>query len=497
MSTPQTKARQQPRPAPAAAERGPRSPRRASPMVQDQYRRINAVAAVYVVASAVLCAVPVGMNRPVLWLIWGAITGLVAALYLIMGRRADPTRRLVSWRYWPLFALALVVPLWALVQALLPVAIAFPAAPDLAELVQHQISAVPSASILAALRYSAYVLFAILAIEVSARPLRAYRMSNWIFWAIVLHAAWSLIALNLLGDIHIWGADKSAYLGYATGTFVNRNSFASFLAMGSVLGFTLLQDRIDNPAQRRARTQGLISSEMLDAAVVVLGLVVVWAALLATASRMGVFAAGLAMFISFAAMRIKMRASIARSLLVFACVAALLGVIGIFAVGQDLAWRSFFVDRDSFGRFEVYRAVLGQIAERPWTGYGFDTFRAAFEWSGGAREGSDRIWDRAHSTYLSHWMELGLIVGTVPMIVVGLCLLRAGQLWRRRSADYALPVAAMAVILSQAVHATVDFSLEMPANVVLFLTIIALAIAPRHHKTARSAEAEATDRALG
>lgn len=446
------------------------------------YRRMNGYASGYIVASASLCAVPVGMNRPVLWLAWVALTALVVGLYVISGRRADRARMLISGRFWPLFAAAMVVPVWALVQGFLPVSIAFPAAPNVAELAQLYISVLPSASVLAALRFAGYILFMLLAIEVAARTSRAQSMGTWIFWAIVVHAVWALIALNLLGDIHIWGADKSAYLGVATGTFVNRNSFASFLAMGAVLGFSLLQDRIDNPSRRKARAQGLVSSDLMDAALLGLGVLVIWVALLATASRMGVFAAGVGMVISFLLMRIKARSSLLRALLIAATAALILWVIGIFAVGQDLAWRSFFVDRDSGGRAEVYRAVLAQITERPLLGYGFDAFRPAFEWAGGDATASVTTWDRAHSTYLSHWFELGLIVGSIPIILCVVCLLRAWKLVRNRMFDYALPVAAVSVIISQGVHSTVDFSLEMPANVVLLLAIVALGITPRHRK---------------
>ena len=446
---------------------------------QDGYRNLNDFVGAFVIGSAALCAIPVGMNRPVPWLIWGAITAAVVCAYVLAGQRIDPSRHLVSRRFWPLFALSALVPIWAVVQALWPVSIAFPAAPDVAGLVQQHISALPSATLLAALRFTTYLLFVFLVIEVAGRTSRATLIANWIFWAIVVHAAWALISLNLLGDIHIWGADKTASLGSATGTFVNRNSFASYLAMGAVMGFSLLQDRIDNPIQRKARTRALVSSTMIDSALVGLGLVVIWMSLLATGSRMGVLAAGVGMTISFLAMRMKKPVSKLVAVLVFFSAAPLLVVIGIFATGQDLAWRFFFLDQDSLNRLDGYRAVLAQIAQRPLLGYGFDAFRPAFEWSDSASFGAVMIWDRAHSTYLSHWFELGIIVGNVPILLLGYCLWRAFKLWRQRGHDYALPVAALAVILSQGLHSMVDFSLEIPANVVLFLTIIALGIAPR------------------
>lgn len=466
---------------PAARHKSSRSEPKFS---QDAYRRLNGTMGAFVIASVALCPIPVGMNRTVPWLIWGAITAAAVVAYLFAGYRADPIRRLISRRFWPLFALASLVPFWAVVQALWPVSIAFPAAPDVAALIQHRISAIPSATLLAALRFTSYLLFVFLVVEVSGRTSRATSIAIWIFWSIVVHAVWALISLNLLGDIHIWGADKSAGQGSATGTFVNRNSFASYLAMGAALGFSLLQDHIDNPNQRKARTRGLVFSETMESALIGLGLVIIWLSLLATGSRMGVLAAGIGTIISFLAMRLKKRASTLGVMLLFLCAAAVLGVIGIFATGQDLAWRVFFLERDALFRLDGYSAILAQIAQRPILGYGFDAFRPAFEWSDSSSIGAVAIWDRAHSTYLSHWFELGIFVGSVPILLLGYCLWRAFDLWRHRMHDYALPVAALAVILSQALHSAVDFGLEMPANVVLFLTIIALGVTPRRRSGA-------------
>ncbi|TAF39830.1 MAG: hypothetical protein EAZ66_04180, partial [Alphaproteobacteria bacterium] len=62
---------------------------------QDGYGRLNADIAVYVVASAIFCAIPVGMNRPISWLIWSMITAAAVVLYVVLGHKADGSRRLI------------------------------------------------------------------------------------------------------------------------------------------------------------------------------------------------------------------------------------------------------------------------------------------------------------------------------------------------------------------------------------------------------------------
>jgi len=50
-----------------------------------------------------------------------------------------------------------------------------------------------------------------------------------------MHALLAMVFLILLGDCGILGG-MTAYLGAATGSFINKNSFATFLGMGLIIG---------------------------------------------------------------------------------------------------------------------------------------------------------------------------------------------------------------------------------------------------------------------
>lgn len=457
------------------------------------YTRLNDRFGFIVALSAPLAAVPLALNRPTLWLAWGALTMIATLIYLYSARHIDPTRPLLFVQFpkrvgFSLLGLSLAVPAYAMIQAL-PLGSMFEAVssslawPDasipMVELAApSSISLMPEASALAALRFSFYVVFAFLALEVSSSMQRATRIGWWVFWGVVAHAAWSLVALNLLGDISLWGP-KEAYAGSATGTFINRNSFATFLAMGGCLGLALILSNGNRAYQRKPRQIGLMHPDCLSLFPSVLGLGIIVLALVLTQSRMGLVAGLTGLLVCVVMMTLKNGRIGARSLtglfgIGFCMIAAALAFFG-----ERLMERVVFLERAFEVRMQAYEYAVELIRQRPLVGYGLDAFRSAFEFVHAPPLDVSAIWDRAHSTYLSHWVELGLVVGSFPIM---LCLLFASRLvilLRSRKVDYALTVAALSALCLCAIHSLVDFSLEMPANVILFVTILALGVAPR------------------
>lgn len=430
----------------------------------------------FVALSAVLTALPVALNRPVLWLGWAALIGVAVFAFIFLKELRLDRRPYRTRRYLGLFALAFLVPLWANIQSLpflgsFAGSDAFPA-----NMKPGNISLLPSASQTASLRFLSYFLFAFLTLEISTRESRLRIMVWIIFWGVVAHALWGLVALKFFGDIHVWGEEKTYYRGVVTGTFVNRNSFATFLAMGAVLGLALLLDRIDNPRRRHVRSRSFMTAEKLNRLIIVVGLILIFAALLGTSSRMGVFSGGVGIFTCYFLMRLKSGAALGRTLLHAGAVLLCVILVGVFVFGQDLAWRSFFIDRAGDTRIDGYLAILEMIGARPWFGYGFDGFRPAFELSSSSRVSVNTIWDRAHSTYLANWFELGVLIGSIPILIL---MLTARHLWTKLATmqhDYFYLVAALSVLVIAALHSLVDFSFEMPANVILLVAILGMGL---------------------
>jgi O-antigen ligase len=131
-------------------------------------------------------------------------------------------------------------------------------------------------------------------------------------------------------------------------------------------------------------------------------------------------------------------------------------------------------------RLDLYRNVLEMIAANPLLGVGLDNFGEAFRAYQRLPVSPDRDWNLAHNTYLALWAELGLALGSMPIL---LCALIAVALLRRSLSGNVTPVshlsdAALAAIAIGALHSLVDFSLEMPANAYLLIALIVLGLSP-------------------
>ena len=447
-----------------------------------RYKKLNDRTAYFIIISAIFAAVPIGLNRPAHWLIWGAICALVVLLYMLLSARYEPQRKLLSAKYPWLFGLALCVPVWSLLQSLQLGAslndwesyFGWPL--STAPIVGKSISILPSASAMAALRFAFYVLFAVLCIEVSGRTARAYKIGWMVFWGVVAHAVWALIALRALGDVYFWGT-KIHYVGSATGTFINRNSFATFLGMGGALGIALALDY--GFRTKNALKQASFSDIFLVKCIIWLGVIAIYLCLLATDSRMGLVAGLVGAVLAWFLMSIRTGQSLLR---LFGALFALslVGLVAAFILfDAGTLERTVFLQSALETRLAGYALIKELILARPWVGFGMDSFRPAFELVSGAPDLGNSVWDRAHSTYLTHWSELGLIVGSIPVVLGALVLLRLVRIIGTRRHDFALSVAALAALAVGAIHSLVDFSLEMPANVILLLTIVCLGLVER------------------
>ncbi len=298
----------------------------------------------------------------------------------------------------------------------------------------------PDASILAAFRIATAMLFLWLVLIAATDPRRARRIALGLVAAVTVQALWALLLLGPMGEGRI-----TAYPGIAVGGFVGRNALATYLGMGLVLGLALLRDR--------------------PGALLALGLLTIAAALLATQSRMGIAATGVAATIVLLA---RPGASRLTSAGLGVALAALALVLGL-----GLADRAVHLGPDLAMRAELYRQILPMIAARPLTGFGLDSFALAFEIFHRPPLPSDLVWDRAHSTYLTLWSEAGLLAGSLPPLAG---LLALALLWRRRAAPLAL--AALAALILAGLHSLVDFSLELPANLHLLLALVGLGLGP-------------------
>lgn len=434
----------------------------------NRQRRLNAVLSGILVGVVALAPIPLGSNRPFFWALWAAVLGAVAVVYLGLLLLRGEGLRVPLGRLWLPALLGAVLAGVLVVQAL-------PIVPGGADFVtaagervaSATLSLAPGMTWLMLLQLSTFGLFFFLMLQVAANRSRARRIAMALFVIVVAHALYGLVALVLLDDSLLFFS-KWAYAGFATGSFVNRNSFATFLAFGLVLGVLLtLRELRDSKAGGRSTAAMLLAATAL-----------ILATLLATGSRMGL-AAGLAGAGLAALMAAGKSAGGRPGRILLALVPVTAAVAVLVLYGSGTFDRLGSLETDANVRGDLYAQVLGMIAARPWLGYGGGAFEVAYPLYHQAPVSPDLVWDKAHSTYLALWTELGVIVGSIPLLLVALAGVDALRLYLGRRGDWTAPAAAVAVIAVAAIHSVVDFSLEIEANALLFLAIIAVGVARR------------------
>lgn len=438
--------------------------------------RLNRVFAFAIIGLVAIAPLPAGSNVPILWAFWSGVIFVALALHAVLMARLDPNRPLnvLQHRQWVAPALCLTYLAWTMFQTL-PLNIG---APLPGGINSAAIAVLPQAAWLGLLRQFGYLALFVLTLEVSARNDRADAMIRVLFWAICVHAMWAMIALRFLGDIAPWG-EKTVYLGTATGTFINRNNFAAFLGVGFVLGAAIVADLANVPRARRAGSVRAARASAFEILVPCVGMGLLFVTLLATQSRMGLVAAVLGAAIVFAIMRRRQGTASWRvwgEALILATL--LLGPV-VVTLNSSVVERALDIGHEANGRLVLWQQVLGMIGARPLTGYGLDSFYAAFELFHRPPLSSAVVWEYAHNSYLSLWAEAGVIAGSLPVLAGGIVIWRALRRALHARTHFAVPAAGVGVGVALAVSSGVDFPLEIQANMLLFVVLMAVASAAR------------------
>jgi len=414
--------------------------------------------AVLLIAVVALSAVPYGSNRPFFWAFWAAtVTAIAFWYFLSLLRRGSALKVSVKDARFP--AIAFMVVTAALLLQLAPVGAWLFEPIDTGrgtKITSDYLALVPGEAGFALLRWLTYGLFFLLALQPAVSRHRSTNMARAIVALVAVEALYALVALSYLGDT-ILGFDKTSYRGFATGTFVNRNTLATYLAIG-VATATSLAIMSEKPMWRVM-------------SVVALGIMV--AALFATASRAGIGAAcaGVVAVIT-------MRHLLVPSPRFWAYATAGCAVVVLLGVlyGGEITDRIFF-GSGLADRRALYWETARMVADRPLFGFGAGSFRYAYTIYHTPDVNVSLAWNYAHSTYLALWVGLGLLVGTIPMILVAYLVVRIVRYEVQTRSGRPAIYAAVGATIAVALHALVDFSLEIHAVAILYLFILALGAA--------------------
>ena len=433
-------------------------------------RILNQALSVFILIVLVISPLMIGSNRPVFWLINSTVVMSVTAVVLLLATFGVMRIRVSVSRWRLIIALAVIYLLGITVQM------------GLSGLFPNSGMHSQSTVLIGLMRVISYACLFFLILQVSTNVKRARRLAWGVFGVVVLMAIYSLVSQQA-PDLLFY--EKAEGVKVVTGPFINRNSLATYLAFGCALG-TALVLRGDREGKMRNK-RGRMDVEMVAGRIALfVAVLLMFATILTTGSRMGTFVGFLGIFVPVI-LRVSQaeKASGSRQALVGLSIAVV--VVLAFVIVSALYGGVVFDRLGSTGlasdvRWPLYENIWNVVLQRPFTGHGFDSFELAFRSGHELPVSPDLRWQNAHNTYLELWVELGLILGSIPPLICVVILLRLIKRGATNQYTGYLAQAAVAAIVIAAVHSFVDFSLEIEANVFLFIVVLGLGLAPDDSK---------------
>ena len=280
-----------------------------------------------------------------------------------------------------------------------------------------------------------------------------------VYWIIGIAALLCIIGLLAQSGIYVlpWH-QSSAYPQHGlTATFGNHNHLAGWLEMSLPLLLCLI----------------LFGCQRKWLLVQVLLLLLLALALVLTFSRGGWAGITAALLFIATTILLDQRRDIKKKSIIFVSIALGLGLL--LLASPNVAQRVHTIGLSE--RVDIWWGTVDMIQEHWITGTGPGTYGLAF--AKFHPPGSSHRYYTAHNDYLQFIAELGL--GLVPLILWTMILLYRHGLTTMQSPDKllrAIHVGSLAGITAIAVHSAVDFNLRIPANVLLFVLLLAFASTP-------------------
>ena len=284
----------------------------------------------------------------------------------------------------------------------------------------------------------------------------------------------------LTGWQRIFSYVKKYDLEEATGTYINRNHYAGLLEM--LFPFTIaltlrelwkLQKR--KGAMPKLKTL-LIESRLQNLLLWLSISLVTFAAIIFSRSRMGIAAAGISLVLVFglaAGSRFR-----SRTAFVFALTFVLLSMSLMLWIGLGSVLERFQTVNQEYGsdysRMSIWQDTLKLIGQHPWFGTGFGTFPVAFTTVQTSFLG--QFVNHAHNDYLEFASDLGIPAALALIAGFVWIFIRAVRATRvaKDSLERFLAVGCAGSILAILLHSLADFNLYIPANCLLFASVLGL-----------------------
>lgn len=272
------------------------------------------------------------------------------------------------------------------------------------------------------------------------------------------------------------------------GTFGNRNHLAGFLMLVLSMGIGLMVARLGaktelRSAHWRGRLSGALAFVLSDKMRLRLMLVVLVIALVLTRSRMGNSAFFAALLIVGAITLVLTRRSAPAMLTLIASLVvidiAVVGTwVGLEQVLQRVQGTEMLIEQggseESVEQRQIAaRYALGLVRDFPLAGTGAGSFYGSFV---RYQPPGNHFFDHAHNDYVELAADWGLIgFALAAALVLQSAAVFMRTLFKRRSSmARGMCFGALMGTVGMAIHATVDFNLNVPVNALLMVLVLAV-----------------------
>jgi O-antigen ligase len=292
------------------------------------------------------------------------------------------------------------------------------------------------------------------------------------------------------GSRTIYGFWAPYYAATPYGPFVNRNHFAGWMLMAIPLGIADFCGRLSRSMHGlkpgfRQRILWFAGPEANRTMLVGFAVLLMAVSLVLTMSRSGILAFSLALLAAGWWMARKLTGHRRTVVVGFLCG---LTLVSIGSAGVDAIARRFDTASDPgfAGRLPIWQDTLAIIRDFPLAGTGLNTFDAAmvkYETPG------DRRANDAHNDYLEAASDGGVLIG-IPIVIVLIVLVKEARRRLREGSDsydgvHWTRLGALTGLLAIGLQEAFDFSLQIPANLALFVVLCLLAIGETRTATQR------------
>ena len=340
------------------------------------------------------------------------------------------------------------------------------------------ISVVPDEGWLGLIRLVSNAAAFYLGLQLCRDSQRAKAFAAGIVVVVTAYAIFGIMQRLFFPTQGLWGP-KRHYLDFATSTFVNRNSFATFAGIGLVVACGLLLRGAGEGRASRAPTLSYRSVEMLEriwqrSLPLVVPMLVILVALLWSGSRAGTIwsLAGVCCLLALGTLLGRAH----RFSIIAAAVLLSTAALGLMVYGAEVAERAEAGPEDLELRFAAYINAIRATLDQPWTGFGYGSFSNIYP-QYRTDILIDQFWNYAHNTYIEIAFEAGIPSVIVVAMLVGGAIIK---IFRNAACCQNLPMLSL-IALSASVtvlgHALFDFSVQMQGVALLYWALMGAGLA--------------------